>query len=87
MTRDGNGADSDKILNAAIMSCVEANWKKTGLIVERVMRLLGKKWDDEFVEIMLIQIRNLENTGKIEINGDISHLRNSEIRIVSVEKK
>ncbi|WBK01289.1 DUF3658 domain-containing protein [Methylocystis parvus] len=81
MNIDKNNMDNDKIIDAAIMSCTEYSWKKTALIIERVLKTIREEWSDQLIDRIICRIRQLEKVGNLEISGDVSLLRSSEIRL------
>ena len=74
--------DAENAIDAAIFACAENNWKKTALIVSRVMEQIGKA-EDSVVDEIIARLCELERRGALEINGDVSLIRNSEIRLTS----
>ena len=74
--------DAEKAIDAAIRACAENNWKKTALIVSKVMERIEKS-EDSVVDEIISRLCELERRGALEINGDVSLIRNSEVRLTS----
>jgi hypothetical protein len=72
-----------EMIDAAITASVDQNWKKTALIIARVLKSIGEQWSDGLEGDILERVVHLQGIGILEINGDISHPRTSEIRIIT----
>jgi hypothetical protein len=79
-TREIHDRESDKLIDAAITAGIDQSWKKTALIVARVLKSIGEQLSDDIEKDILDRIAYLQEEGAPEIAGDISLPGNSEIR-------
>lgn len=71
---------TDQQIDETILDQSEPAFLKVAMLIARTSKVLGED-SDEFYERIASRIAWLSKGGKLEVDGDLSHWRNSEVRI------
>jgi hypothetical protein len=71
---------TDDQIDETILALSAPKFLKVAMVIVRTSKVLGED-SDEFYERIAGRIRWLSANGKLEAVGDLSHWRNSEVRL------
>lgn len=71
---------TDQQIDETILAESAPRFLKVAMVIVRTSKVLGED-SDEFYERIASRIAWLNKRGKLEVDGDLSHWRNSEVRL------
>ena len=75
--------DKDDQIDACILRFVTERWQKVAVVAAKVMFVSDPDMSDVDDYAIAERVRALVDKGRIQIRGDLTNLRNSEIRTLA----